>query len=205
MAAKLRNLKLSRIDLVDRPANQLSHAVLRKRAVTFLEAEKAYFAEKAAPVAAGGIPQSLLSSTLASPSADLILALRNILASSYMLYIAAHSAHWNVEGAAFPSWHDFFGEIYEDVFDAIDPFAEAIRQHGAYAPTSFAEMFAGSRETLGGSLVPRLIQLNAEHMTALTQLRSAADAAGDEGLANFCQERLGKHLKYDWQLRAMEK
>ena len=190
MAAKLRNLKLSRIDLVDRPANQHSHAVLQKRSVPFLEAEKAYFAKLSAPDA---------------PDADLLLALRNILASSYMLYIAAHSAHWNVEGANFPSWHAFFGELYEDVYDAIDPFAEAIRQHGAYAPTSFNEILAGFIETVGGSLVPRLIGLNSYHLTALTQLRQAADSAGDEGLANFCQERLGKHLKYNWQLRAMEK
>ena len=190
MAAKLRNLKLNRIDLVDRPANQHSLAVLQKRATSFLEQERAYFAKLSAP---------------SSPDADLLLALRNILASSYMLYIAAHSAHWNVEGATFPSWHAFFGELYEDVFDAIDPFAEAIRQHGAYAPSSFAEILAGSMETMGGSLVPRLITLNSQHMAALTQLRGAADTAGDEGLANFCQERLGKHLKYNWQLRAMEK
>ena len=211
MATKLRNLRLERCDLVDRPANPLAQVVIFKRAPvekSFLDREREYFAAKPnveQTLAVPPLPPESTQKGLDSPDSGLITALRAVIASSYLLYIAAHSAHWNVEGPNFQSWHAFFGELYEDVFDAIDPFAEALRQHGAFAPQSFAEVLAGSLETMGGPMVSRLISLNTEQMTALTRLRQAADMAADEGLANFCQERLGKHLAYDWKLKAMEK
>lgn len=193
MATKLRRLRLNRCDLVDRPANPHAQVVIFKRAPNFLEWDLAFFAKKAAEEA--------------KPSEDggLVAALNATIASSYRLYIVAHSAHWNVEGAMFPAWHDFFATLYEDVFGAIDSFAESIRQHGAYAPTSFGEILGNDVGSKVGASVPALISLNAAHMSILTALRGAADAAPDEGLANFCQERMAKHLKYDWQLRAMEK
>jgi DNA-binding ferritin-like protein len=191
MATKLRNLRFNRIDVVDRPANPLAQAMLFKRQEipSWLEAESALFSkgQETPPIA---IP-SLIPSLLA------------VIASSYRLYIMAHSAHWNVEGSVFPAWHDFFGDLYGDVFGAIDSFAESIRQHGAYAPTSFAEILGSNAGMPATQLISDLIQANASHMANITSLRITADAVGDEGLANYCQERLGKHLKYDWQLKAM--
>lgn len=190
MATKLRRLRLNRCDLVDRPANPEAHVVLYKRDSSFLERELAYFAKRSQTV------------KVESP---LITSLQKVIASSYHLYLLAHAAHWNIEGAVFPAWHDFFGSLYEDVFGAIDSFAESIRQHGAYAPSTFTELLKSAPEPVLGQYVPTLIGLNTQHMSILTEARQAADMAGDEGLANYCQERLGKHLKYDWQLRAMDK
>ena len=195
MATKLRNLRFNRIDVVDRPANPLAQAVLFKRATlpSWLDAERAYFAKQAevAP---------------APPSSEdsLIQALRLVLASSYSLYIASHAAHWNVEGPMFPAWHEFFGELYQDVFESIDHFAEALRQHHAYAPISFAEIFTPESPTRVEKGVAGVRMLNAVQMSFVTNVKNAADSVGDSGLSNFCQDRLAVHLKYDWQLRAME-
>lgn len=197
MATKLRRLRLNRCDLVDRPANPSAQVVLYKRAPDFLEWDRAFFAKQAAT---DGPPAT---DTPASAEGALVAALHAVIASSYRLYLIAHSAHWNVEGAVFPSWHAFFGALYEDVFDAIDMFAESIRQHGAYMPTSFGEILGNDLGVPVTQAVPALITANTLHQSVLAAVRAAADVAGDEGLANDCQERLAAHLKHDWQLRAM--
>ena len=142
----------------------------------------------------------------------LINALRSLLASSYGMYILAHAAHWNVEGREFASLHDYFGDLYEDVFGAIDPFAEAIRQHGGYAPTSFADTLNANTAMpampTGGEAVPMiagLMNANTDVMASLRAAKTAATAAADDGLANFCDERLAAHLKHDWQLKSLAK
>ena len=59
-------------------------------------------------------------------------------ADTYALYVKAQNYHWNVEGPMFPMYHDFFGNIYEEVGETIDAFAEQIRAAGAYAPGAFS-------------------------------------------------------------------
>ena len=54
--------------------------------------------------------------------------LKTILASSYAYVIKAQFFHWNVEGPDFAQLHDFFGNIYEEVYsNSIDRCAEFIR------------------------------------------------------------------------------
>ena len=59
-------------------------------------------------------------------------------ASTFSFYLKAHNYHWNVEGSDFLEYHDLFGKIYEEVYGAIDDFAEKIRAMGTYVPASFA-------------------------------------------------------------------
>lgn len=178
-----------------------------------------------APVAQGGIPQATLAAAapavtvMQTPQqplnadAALVTCLRKLIACSYTMYLSAHAAHWNVEGAVFPSWHEFFGALYEDVFSPIDALAEAIRQHAGFAPTSFAEVLSASVATESPfqpgapkeSMVAALIAQNAALMGCLKECRTAAEAALDEGLANFLQERMAAHLKHDWMLKSLIK
>ena len=37
------------------------------------------------------------------------------------MYVQAHGYHWNIEGQDFKQYHEFLLEIYEDVYDSIDP------------------------------------------------------------------------------------
>ena len=59
---------------------------------------------------------------------------RTALADTFFMYQKAHSYHWNVEGNLFPMLHEFFGNLYEEIYGAVDPMAEQIRSLNEYAP-----------------------------------------------------------------------
>ena len=68
--------------------------------------------------------------------------LKTLLATQYAFVIKAQFFHWNVEGSDFAQLHEFFGDIYEEVYDnSIDRTAEFIRILDDYTPGSF-ERFA---------------------------------------------------------------
>ena len=57
---------------------------------------------------------------------ELIVALKKVLADTFVMYYKAHSYHWNVEGSNFPQYHEFLQNIYEEIFAAVDVIAEHI-------------------------------------------------------------------------------
>ena len=63
--------------------------------------------------------------------------LKVLLASSYSYSLKAQYFHWNVEGRSFSQLHEFFGDVYHEVYDSIDTNAELIRQLDSYAPGSY--------------------------------------------------------------------
>jgi starvation-inducible DNA-binding protein len=132
-------------------------------------------------------------------------------ADTYALYVKAQNYHWNVEGPMFPMYHDFFGNIYEEVGGAIDRFAEEIRAAGAYAPAAFgrfAELSNIQDEVLvigASQMVSNLYTDNMKVYTSLKMARDAADEYNQNGLVNFLEERLDAHKKHDWMLRATMK
>lgn len=72
-----------------------------------------------------GNEQAVLQTKIsAESSCDLWLDFLGLL---YHTYYCAHSAHWNVKGAAFSAWHDFFKDAYEQWHERIDIVAEHIR------------------------------------------------------------------------------
>lgn len=139
-------------------------------------------------------------------------ALERLLADLFTVYLEAHGAHWNVEGPLFPMLHEFFEGFYTDIYGSIDTFAESLRQHQFTAPVAFAPMLkAGSitapaTPTLNGATaLASLYQKNQQLMDSLKKVSAAAAGVDDQGLQNFTQERLFKHLKWDWQLRSQLK
>jgi len=69
--------------------------------------------------------------------------LKILLASQFAYYLKAQYFHWNVEGSDFAQLHEFFSDIYEDAYSAVDPIAEYIRALEEYTPGSlsrFAEL-----------------------------------------------------------------
>lgn len=144
--------------------------------------------------------------------ARLISALETLIGNLFAGFIRAAGAHWNVTGENFPALHAFFGALYEDWYGSIDPFAEALRQHRYFAPCSLREVGEladmADKSALKGdpkSYLDALLLANGTIMENLKAVRVQADNVGDEGLANFCQERLAKHLKWDWQMRVTAK
>lgn len=138
-------------------------------------------------------------------------ALHKLIGNLFNVYLEAHAAHWNVEGPLFPMLHEFFGEFASDTYGSIDTFAESLRQHDALAPANFAQTMKaaslkeGQATTNAASLLQTLYGKNHLLLDSLKAVSAAAAAVDDQGLQNFTQERLYKHLKWDWQFRVQLK
>ena len=63
---------------------------------------------------------------------ELIEKMKVALASTYAFGLKAQNFHWNVEGANFLQYHEFFEKLYNDASGAVDNFAEEIRALNAY-------------------------------------------------------------------------
>jgi starvation-inducible DNA-binding protein len=142
---------------------------------------------------------------------ELIQSLKTTLAETFAFYLKAHYYHWNVEGPDFAQYHEFLGDLYEEVHGAIDPMAEYIRTLGAYAPGSFARYMELSTIE-GEDIVPEASQMLSNLLSdtvimlaSIKRSRDLADAAGETGLANFLDERDAAHKKHRWMIRAFLK
>ena len=134
--------------------------------------------------------------------------LKTYLASTFSYYLKAHYFHWNVEGPDFGELHEFFSNIYEDSYSAVDPIAEYIRTTEEYAPGSLSR-FLELTQIPDQTKVPRarlmLEELLADTQTMINlsrQVFEAAAAKGREDVANFAAERPSQHGKYQWQLKS---
>ena len=132
--------------------------------------------------------------------------LKTLLATNFAYYLKAQGFHWNVEGPDFGELHEFFQNIYEDAYSAIDPTAEYIRYLGEYAPASF-ERFSELTEISGQTKIPRarlmLEELKANNdqmLDLLTRCFAEANDNNEHGIANCIAERLSAQGKYRWHL-----
>ena len=139
----------------------------------------------------------------------LIASLKVALGNTFTMYFKAHSYHWNVEGLHFHMFHDLFGEIYDNVYGAVDPLAEEIRKLDAYAPISLMEIYGyktimedSTKPATPQEMVLNLLTANTEVLQTLTPLFDIATAEKQQGLANFIADRMDKHKKFEWQLHA---
>jgi starvation-inducible DNA-binding protein len=142
---------------------------------------------------------------------ELIKAAKIAFASEFTFYLKAHYFHWNVEGIHFKELHDLFGGIYEEVYGAIDDFAEKIRTLGAYAPgsnTRFSILSQIEDQTdvpSGEQMIVTLLEDSNHMVVLLKQAYDAAEAEGEHGFSNFLAERMDAHRKHSWMLRASSK
>jgi starvation-inducible DNA-binding protein len=138
--------------------------------------------------------------------------LKTLLATEYAFVIKAQFFHWNVEGPDFAQLHEFFGELYEEVYDnSIDRTAEYIRTLDDYAPGSFERFLELSRIS-GQTKVPRarlmieeLLANNEQMVELLNDTFAVAEQENQQGIANFIAERIDAHGKHGWMLRSFLK
>jgi starvation-inducible DNA-binding protein len=134
--------------------------------------------------------------------------LKTLLATNFAYYLKAQGFHWNVEGPDFGELHEFFQNIYEDAYSALDPTAEYIRYLGEYAPASL-ERYSELTEISGQTKIPRarlmleeLYANNDQMLNVLNACFAVANEENEQGIANFIAERLSAHGKYRWQLNS---
>ena len=132
-------------------------------------------------------------------------------ATNFAFYLKAHFFHWNVEGPNFPQYHEFFNDLYTDVWNAADDIAEHIRALEAYAPGSFTRFSAMSMIADQIDPIPApdmflmLMGDNIKLMAMIAELDRMASDAGEIGLSNFLQARHEIHRKHQWMMRATSK
>jgi starvation-inducible DNA-binding protein len=137
--------------------------------------------------------------------------LKTLLGTQFAYYVKAHAFHWNVEGPDFAQLHEFFQNIYEDAYNAVDPLAEYIRSLDEYAPGSL-ERFLELSVIPGQTKIPRarlmieeLLANSGTMVELLNQCFAAAEQENKQDIANFIAERLSQQNKYAWQLRSFLK
>jgi starvation-inducible DNA-binding protein len=140
---------------------------------------------------------------------ELAASLRTAGANAFLMYFKAHSYHWNVEGIEFNQFHDFFGDLYEDIYDSVDPTMENLRKIDQYAPASLMELYNYktisedvTRPATLDEMLANLLSANNAMIDSLNKVFETATAAKEQGIANFAADRLDAHKKHGWQIRA---
>ena len=138
--------------------------------------------------------------------------LKILLATEYAFSLKAQLFHWNVEGPDFAQLHEFFGNLYEEVYNnSIDKTAEYIRALDDYAPGSY-ERFAELSTISGQTKIPRaslmieaLLANNGQLLNLLNETFAVAEQENQQGIANFIAERIDAQQKHSWMLRSFLK
>ena len=199
------SVKLMEASVVGIPANQRSY--LQNAVKSLKAAEKAgeIEIEKAADL---DIKAVEIEGQPAPERAALINALQDLLADTVAFYLKAHGAHWNVVGEEFQQYHELFGEIYEDVQEAVDPTAELLRKLNAPALGDIREIASRADgepvadDNEAESLVEAVYTANEMVLDCIARAIDEATRLNMQGILNFLAERQDMHQKWSWQLRA---
>ena len=141
----------------------------------------------------------------------LVESLKKALASTFAFYLKAHNYHWNVEGHSFSEYHTFLGDLYTEVFGAVDTIAEHIRTLDAYVPGSFVrfQQLSSIEDELsvpsGRAMMTKLYADNLRVLADLQAAHSVAETMGKRGIVNFLEDRIDTHEKHGWMLRSFTK
>jgi starvation-inducible DNA-binding protein len=132
-----------------------------------------------------------------------------VLATAHSFALKAQNYHWNVTGPHFISYHDFFKEIYEQVHQDVDVYAEQIRILGSFAPgslTRFAELSRIACEMnipRPIAMMKKLSEDNNIMLALLNRLHSDAELAKNVGLSSLIEDRIEYHDKLGWMLTSL--
>jgi starvation-inducible DNA-binding protein len=139
---------------------------------------------------------------------ELVIATRVALANTFMMYFKAHSHHWNVVGTDFAQHHEFFGDLYEEVFGAVDSISEQLRQLKVKSPKTLSELYQYKTVNEGNvaETTPEMFQdlliANAGVLESLNKAMELAESHREMGLANHMQDRIEAHKKHEWMIRS---
>lgn len=129
-------------------------------------------------------------------------------ASTYVYYFKAHGFHWNLKDKDFPQYHEFFGDIYDEVFGSVDTFAEKIRTLQTDVPGSLTALVALSAipEQSGApskdAMVQELLTDGEAMISILKEAYNLCELYSKFGFENFLAERIDAHEKHNWMLRS---
>ena len=139
---------------------------------------------------------------------QLVQQLRQAFANNFTFYIKSHNYHWSVTGPDFVQYHHFLEEIYSDAQEAIDQYAEKIRQIGAYPEGDYRDIIKNTQLMDPTDTVTDPFMIFANLMddidVIITQLQDTYDLAGTQreyGIQNFLAERMDAHRQQAWMIQ----
>ena len=142
---------------------------------------------------------------------DLGNSMKVVLADTFGMFLKTWNFHWTCEGPHMPEYHQLFGDIYEELFGAVDAVAEQIRSLDEYSPGSYArfkELTTVEDEVkipTSTVMIEKLLATNDQVIDSLNKAMEQAKIANNEGIINFLGGRLEIHGKHGWFLRATSK
>jgi starvation-inducible DNA-binding protein len=134
--------------------------------------------------------------------------LKTLYGSSFVYFMKSFGFHHNVEGSNFPQYHEFFGNMYTDIYESLDKIAEHIRTLNSYAPGSLMRMLELSiieeqiKIPRAELMFQELLEDNERMIEILNKCFSAAEAENKQGIADFIAGRLDSHEKWGWMIRS---
>ena len=151
---------------------------------------------------------SVEDDTVPQPT-KLVDQLEVLLADTSIFYHTVHEFHWNVMGTDFYEYHKLFDDIVSDVYESIDPIAENIRKLGSIVSYDLSSLLQTSTlkkektdSTEAKALTSDLFKLNSSLIDTLNKTFDFANKENQQGIANFIAERIDKHQKWGWFLKA---
>lgn len=139
---------------------------------------------------------------------QLVEKMDKLLASTFTFYLKIHQFHWNVEGQDFHQYHEFFGDLYSEVWGSVDTTAEQIRALGAKSKgslTAFKDLSVIRDQMTDLSIQEMnsmLYRDNEAIIAVLNEVHEEADKQKQYGLLNYIEGRLDTHKKHSWMLRS---
>ncbi|MFI3256333.1 MAG: DNA starvation/stationary phase protection protein [Psittacicella sp.] len=137
-----------------------------------------------------------------------VLGLKKVLGTTFVLYLQAHNFHWNVVGPKFYGYHMMYEGMYNELFGVIDDLAERIRQLGEFAPGTFAkfEEFSLAKPVEEIPTAFEMLEITIENykeiISLLAKTIDAADEAKDSVTIDLLSSFKGSCEKTLWMLNA---
>jgi len=135
--------------------------------------------------------------------------LKTLLGTTFVLYTKVHGMHFNVEGPDFPQYHDFLGDMYEEIYASVDIVGEYIRTLDSYTPGNLARMLELSIIT-EQTKIPRaelmFVELFADTEKIIELIKTIFDEASEQreqGIANYMADLQDLYSKKLWMLRSI--
>lgn len=141
----------------------------------------------------------------------LVNELKQIQASAFALARKTQYYHWNIEGPDFVQYHDFLGNLYNEIDASVDVIAELVRTIPDYAPGAWRmlnELSVIQDDATVAPAMEMLARLRDDNEMLLNAIRvcyQTAEDAGQLGISNYLQDRIQAHEKHAWMLRSLTK
>lgn len=141
--------------------------------------------------------------------------LKTSLANHMEAALTVHGYHFNVEGVNFSRFHEFFKEIYDDLYDQVDVLAEYVRTLTVTSEYVNPSMdILTKNKTIKGDLIvgdkamemcKAVIALNNTLMDDYSTIFDEATQEKQQGLADYAAGRINKITHLNWMLTAITK